>query len=122
MLHGLPIGPARGARGWVPSYRGVVARRLALPVLAVLTLGLAPYAPEPHVVGKLRWVVGGAVGMRPLDWFDLLLHGAPWLWLLVAVGAELRGGKADAPPRWAKAALVVAVLGALLCVAVAVAR
>jgi len=57
---------------------------LALPILACLTLGLAPYLPEPHLVGKLRWVAGGATGMAPLDWGDLLMHGAPWVWLLVA--------------------------------------
>jgi len=37
---------------------------------------------EPHIVGKLRWVWGGAVGMGAMDWFDLLMHGAPWVWLL----------------------------------------
>jgi hypothetical protein len=57
---------------------------LLLPLAASLTLGLAPFVPEPHIVGKLRWVAGGAVGMGPLDWFDLVLHGAPWVWLLVA--------------------------------------
>lgn len=57
-----------------------------LVVLACLTVGLAPYAPEPHIWGKLRWVVGGAVGMKYLDWFDLLMHGFPWLLLLRLVG------------------------------------
>ncbi|TNE85619.1 MAG: hypothetical protein EP330_25120 [Deltaproteobacteria bacterium] len=50
-----------------------------------LTLGLAPFFPEPHVVGKIRWVAGGAVGMGLMDWFDLLFHGAPWLWLAGSV-------------------------------------
>ena len=59
-------------------------RTLTLPMLASLTLGLAPFVPEPHLVGKLRWVAGGAVGMQPLDWGDLALHGAPWVWLAVA--------------------------------------
>jgi hypothetical protein len=61
-------------------------RRLLLPLMACVTLGLAPYAPEPHVVGKLRWVLGGAVGMGAIDWFDLALHLAPWLWLVVELG------------------------------------
>ncbi|MGF1469420.1 MAG: hypothetical protein ACFCGT_25145 [Sandaracinaceae bacterium] len=61
------------------------AQRLLLPLLACLTLGLAPYAPEPHLVGKIRWVAGGAVGMGAVDWFDLALHGAPWLWLAAAI-------------------------------------
>jgi len=47
-----------------------------------LTLGLAPFLPEPHIWGKLRWVAGGARGMGGLDWFDLLFHGLPWLLLL----------------------------------------
>jgi hypothetical protein len=56
-----------------------------LPLVAALTLGLAPFSPEPHIVGKLRWVAGGAVGMGPMDWFDLAMHGAPWVWLVVTV-------------------------------------
>ena len=51
-------------------------------LIACLTLGLAPFFPEPHVWGKLRWVMGGAIGMQPLDWFDLFFHGLPWLLLL----------------------------------------
>lgn len=51
-------------------------------ILACLTLGLAPFYPEPHIWGKLKWVWGGAVGMQALDWFDILLHGLPWLLLL----------------------------------------
>lgn len=47
-------------------------------------MGLAPFVPEPHVVGKVRWVMGGAVGMKAIDWFDLALHGLPWVWLLAA--------------------------------------
>lgn len=51
-------------------------------LLGSLTLGLAPFVPEPHLVGKLRWVLSGAVGMTPLDWGDLALHGLPWAGLL----------------------------------------
>ncbi|HHJ50369.1 MAG TPA: hypothetical protein ENJ88_05615 [Phaeodactylibacter sp.] len=51
-------------------------------LLACLTLGLAPFYPEPHFWGKLRWVAGGAVGMGPIDWFDFVFHGLPWLLLL----------------------------------------
>jgi len=51
-------------------------------LLACLVLGLAPFFPEPHLFGKLRWVAGGAVGMQALDWFDLAWHGLPWLLLL----------------------------------------
>lgn len=61
----------------------IAVDKLMGPLFAALTLGLAPFAPEPHVVGKVRWVLGGAVGMKPIDWFDLLMHGAPWVWLAV---------------------------------------
>lgn len=63
------------------------AVRLGLPLLAALTLGLAPFAPEPHIVGKLRWVAGGAEGMGLMDWSDLAFHGAPWLWFAWELGA-----------------------------------
>lgn len=47
-----------------------------------LTLGLAPFFPEPHIWGKLRWLASRAVGMQFIDWFDLVLHGFPWVLLL----------------------------------------
>lgn len=59
--------------------------------LVSLTLGLAPFQPEPHIVGKIRWVAGGAIGMTGMDWFDLVFHGFPWLFLaswLVKAGFE----------------------------------
>jgi hypothetical protein len=60
-------------------------KSLLTPLMASLTLGLAPFVPEPHVWGKLKWLMGGAVGMNPMDYFDLLMHGAPWLWLMYTV-------------------------------------
>ncbi len=54
-------------------------------ILACLTLGLAPFAPEPHIWGKVKWLAGGGVGMKPLDYFDTVLHGLPWL-LLIRIG------------------------------------
>ena len=47
-----------------------------------LILGLAPFYPEPHVVGKINWVLGGANGMQLMDWLDLAWHGFPWLLML----------------------------------------
>jgi hypothetical protein len=46
-------------------------------LLLCLTLGLAPFFPEPHIWGKLKWIAGGAEGMQAADWFDVLLHGFP---------------------------------------------
>lgn len=51
-------------------------------ILLCLTLGLAPFFPEPHIWGKLKWIAGGAVGMAPKDYFDVLLHGSPFLLLI----------------------------------------
>lgn len=64
-------------------------RSLLPPLLASLTLGLAPFVPEPHIVGKIRWVAGGAVGMGAMDWGDLLFHGAPWVWLAISAARAL---------------------------------
>ena len=56
-------------------------RQLLTWFLVSLTLGLAPFVPEPHIVGKIRWVAGGANGMTGMDWFDLVFHGVPWVFL-----------------------------------------
>lgn len=64
----------------------VASSRLPTALLMSLMLGLAPFTPEPHVWGKLRWVAGGAVGMSLVDWGDLLMHGAPFVWLAAEVG------------------------------------
>lgn len=55
---------------------------IRMALAASLTLGLAPFFPEPHIWGKIRWVWGGAVGMQGIDWFDFFLHGTPWLVLI----------------------------------------
>lgn len=53
-----------------------------LALLASLTLGLAPFYPEPHILGKIRWVAGGGEGMSLMDYGDLIMHGLPWIFLL----------------------------------------
>ncbi len=52
-----------------------------LAVLAALTLGLAPFFPEPHIWEKLKMLAAGTL-TRPIDIFDLLLHAAPWAVLI----------------------------------------
>ncbi len=52
-------------------------------VVACLTLGLAPFAP-PHVWEKLLMLIRLELS-RPIDWLDLLLHGAPWVVLLLSL-------------------------------------
>ena len=50
-------------------------------ILVCLTLGLAPFAP-PHIVEKLQMLFRGKL-VRPIDWFDLVLHGTPWVILII---------------------------------------
>lgn len=52
----------------------------ALIVLLCLTLGLAPFAP-PHLLEKLQMLFRGNL-VKPLDWFDLLLHSFPWMLMI----------------------------------------
>ncbi len=54
-------------------------------ILVCLTLGLAPFVPEPHIVGKLRWILGGAHGMQLIDWVDFIQHGFPFVFLIRAL-------------------------------------
>jgi hypothetical protein len=63
----------------------LIEEKIQLWLIASFTLGLAPFAPEPHLWGKLKWVAGGAVGMKGPDWFDLFMHGTPWLLLIIAL-------------------------------------
>jgi hypothetical protein len=55
---------------------------LMVLIAIALTLGLAPFAPQPHVVEKLDMLFSGSLS-RPIDIFDLLLHGAPWVLLAI---------------------------------------
>lgn len=60
--------------------------KIPLPTLIIVTalLGLAPFSPEPHVWEKLKMLSAGTLH-RPIDIFDLFLHGTPW----VLVGLKL---------------------------------
>lgn len=50
-----------------------------------LTLGLAPFTPEPHLFGKIRWIMGGGEGMQLIDYWDSFMHGAPFLFLFYTI-------------------------------------
>ncbi len=76
--------------------------RLPLWILiaAALTLGLAPFVPEPHLWEKLKMLVAGEL-VRPIDIFDLILHGVPWLLLalkLVRMAGSRPAGRQGEPP------------------------
>ena len=64
--------------------------RLSWPLLIVvsLTLGLAPFSPEPHVWEKIQLLLSGEL-KRAVDIFDLLMHGTPWLLLLAKIVVTL---------------------------------
>lgn len=49
-------------------------------VMITLMLGLAPFAPEPHVWEKLKMLFDGSLS-KPIDIFDLVMHGTPWVLL-----------------------------------------
>ncbi|OOZ37430.1 RND transporter [Solemya velesiana gill symbiont] len=51
-------------------------------VIAAVFLGLAPFVPEPHVVEKLRMLAEGTL-VKPIDIFDLFLHSAPVVVLIL---------------------------------------
>lgn len=58
--------------------------KISLPLLIfiALALGLAPFSPQPHLWEKLTMLVDGTL-TRPIDIFDLLLHGTPLVLLVL---------------------------------------
>ena len=62
-----------------------------LVIIACLTLGLAPFVPEPHIWQKLKMLAGGTL-TRPIDIFDLLMHAAPFIVAGLKLLLGTRGG------------------------------
>ena len=64
---------------------------LSLLIVLCLTLGLAPFHPQPHLWEKLGMLSAGEL-TRPIDIFDLLLHATPWVLLILklALGKPVR--------------------------------
>ncbi len=56
---------------------------------AALFLALAPFSPEPHLWEKLKMLSAGTL-VRPIDIFDLFLHGTPVLLLVLKLTYDLR--------------------------------
>jgi len=54
-------------------------------IMVALLLGLAPFVPEPHLFEKMRMLMAGTL-VKPIDIFDLLMHGAPVVLLMVKLG------------------------------------
>ncbi len=66
---------------------------LTVFLIVALTLGLAPFVPEPHVWEKLKMLFAGELS-RPIDIFDLFLHGVTWLLLGFKVLRMAAGARA----------------------------
>ena len=70
--------------------------KIPLPHLLIpaVLLGLAPFHPEPHLVEKLRMLSEGTLH-RPIDIFDLFLHGTPALLVVLKlIRARMRSSSA----------------------------
>jgi hypothetical protein len=61
-----------------------------LLVPAAILMALAPFAPEPHLVEKLRMLLHGTL-RRPIDIFDLVFHLLPTLLLLLKLATAGTG-------------------------------
>ena len=62
---------------------------VSLLIPAVL-LGLAPFSPEPHLIEKLRMLSQGVLS-RPIDIFDLFLHGTLISLVIVKLARQVFG-------------------------------
>ena len=60
----------------------------SLLIILSLTLGLAPFTPMPHLVEKMQMLAAGEL-VRPVDIFDLVMHSAPIVLLLMKVTLNL---------------------------------
>jgi len=58
-------------------------------ILLALFLAFAPFSPEPHLWQKLKMLVDGAL-VKPIDIFDLFLHAAPLVLLVLKVAKSDR--------------------------------
>lgn len=68
--------------------------RIGLALLLSLTLGLAPFFPEPHIIKQLRNLATGQLSTA-LDAFDLVLHGGPWAYLVFTLVTHFRQRRPD---------------------------
>ena len=57
---------------------------LKIAIIASSTLGLAPFTPEPHIWKQFQNLRLGRP-MVALDWIDVFMHGAPWVFLIVVL-------------------------------------
>lgn len=58
--------------------------KIPLPTLLIIAilLGLAPFSPEPHLWQKLKMLFAAELS-KPIDIFDLFLHGSPAILVII---------------------------------------
>ena len=78
--------PPGGRMAWLDR----IPFTLIVPL--ALFLGFAPFVPEPHLWQKLGMLAGGSLS-RPIDIFDLFLHGSPVLLLALKLLRLSRGAR-----------------------------
>ncbi|MGJ8661191.1 MAG: hypothetical protein ACSHXL_04070 [Bacteroidota bacterium] len=62
-----------------------LVKNISLWSIASLTLGLAPFVPHAHIWKQIVNISKGGAMMTGMDWFDLLLHGTPWILLITSL-------------------------------------
>lgn len=69
---------------WLDNFPFIVLAPIAI------FLAIAPLTPEPHLWEKLKMLASGTLS-RPIDIFDLFMHGTPLVMLVLKGIRELRG-------------------------------
>ncbi len=65
-------------------------------VVLALWLAVAPVAPEPHLIEKLRMLFQGTL-QKPIDIFDLLLHSVPLALLALRLWRDAQRRRQPSP-------------------------
>ena len=73
--------------GCVMQWLDRIPLTVLLPV--AVFLALAPFSPEPHLWQKLKMLFDGAL-VKPIDIFDLFLHGTPLVLLVMKIAMFVR--------------------------------
>ena len=60
--------------------------RIPMGILVIIAvwMAVAPISPQPHLIEKITMLFNGEL-VKPLDIFDLLMHGTPQIILAIKV-------------------------------------
>lgn len=61
-------------------------------IFPAIVLGLAPFFPEPHLFQKIMMLKAGTL-TKPIDIFDLVLHGGPIAVIIIKFVSDILGKK-----------------------------